>query len=211
MPEPRPDVDDFATLRARLHHVEATWYPALLRTLVEQSYAADVWQPGGASRFVQAIEERLGVALLRATTSYAAAEGDMAAAQERLNTMKEETGGMSQPESLTFEQFARVNWARCESPRGFNHRLWSLSDWITAVLGELGEAANIAKKLNRVRDGIPGNTLSEAELRAAFRREIGDVFVYLDLIAQSQGFRLEDAAREVFNAKSAELGMPFTL
>jgi hypothetical protein len=33
----------------------------------------------------------VAAALLRATTSYAAAEGDLAAAQERLNTMKEET------------------------------------------------------------------------------------------------------------------------
>jgi NTP pyrophosphatase (non-canonical NTP hydrolase) len=93
---------------------------------------------------------------------------------------------------------------------GFNHALdsWSLSDWLTATVGELGEAANIAKKLNRVRDGIPGNRETVEELRAAFRREIGDVFVYLDLLAQSQGFTIENVARETFNRKSEEIGCP---
>lgn len=60
---------------------------------------------------------------------------------------------------MTFGQFSQANRDRCESPQGFNHKLvdWSTSDWFVAVMGELGEAANVAKKLNRVRDGIPGN------------------------------------------------------
>lgn len=73
-------------------------------------------------------------------------------------------------------------------------------------MGELGEAANIAKKLNRVRDGIPGNTQNEEELRAAFKEEIADAFVYLDLLAQSQGFDLEFVVRKKFNKTSAKLG-----
>ena len=36
-----------------------------------------------------------------------------------------------------------------------------------AATGKFGEAANVAKKLNRIRDGIPGNTQTEAELRQA--------------------------------------------
>ena len=69
---------------------------------------------------------------------------------------------------LTFKDFAIINRRRCEHREGFNHTLssWSLSDWITAVTGELGEAANIAKKLNRVRDGIPGNKETESDLRS---------------------------------------------
>ena len=60
---------------------------------------------------------------------------------------------------MQFNDFSVFNLRRCEASNGFNHKLgdWSLSDWMTAVTGELGEAANIAKKLNRVRDGIPGN------------------------------------------------------
>lgn len=110
--------------------------------------------------------------------------------------------------NLTFLEFASVNRARCEAADGFNHALdsWSLSDWLTATMGELGEAANIAKKLNRVRDGIPGNVESEAELRAMLIDEIADVFIYLDLLAQSQGIALENAVRGKFNRTSRKIG-----
>jgi NTP pyrophosphatase (non-canonical NTP hydrolase) len=112
--------------------------------------------------------------------------------------------------SLTFTTFSAANRARCESALGFAHPLesWSLSDWFTATMGELGEAANVAKKLNRIRDKIPGKSLSEAELRAQLRREIADTFIYLDLLAQAAGFSLEDAVRETWDAKSAQIGYP---
>lgn len=114
---------------------------------------------------------------------------------------------------LTFERFSRINRERCESENGFNHKLgsWSTSDWFLAIVGEIGEAANIAKKLNRYRDGIPGNKMSKEELEAKLRQELGDVFVYLDLLAQSVGISIEDAAVEVFNAKSNELGCPIVI
>jgi NTP pyrophosphatase (non-canonical NTP hydrolase) len=110
--------------------------------------------------------------------------------------------------SLTFEKFSQVNRMRCESPLGFNHSLtgWSTSDWMTALVGEVGEAANVVKKLNRYRDGVPGNKLTADELKDQLRKELGDVFVYLDLMAQSLGFSIADAAVEVFNAKSAQIG-----
>lgn len=97
---------------------------------------------------------------------------------------------------------------RCESPNGFNHKLtdWSLSDWMTALMGELGEAANVAKKLNRVRDGIPGNKETEAELQDKLARELADTFIYLDLTFQRIGRRLGDVVAEVFNAKSRQIG-----
>jgi NTP pyrophosphatase (non-canonical NTP hydrolase) len=112
------------------------------------------------------------------------------------------------PEWLTFATFSAVNRERCESPDGFGHDLhsWSTSDWFTAVLGELGEAANIAKKLNRHRDGIRGNTEGYNALRDKLRKELGDTFVYLDLLAQRLGISIGAAAVEVFNAKSDALG-----
>jgi NTP pyrophosphatase (non-canonical NTP hydrolase) len=114
---------------------------------------------------------------------------------------------------ILFRNFSQINRIRCESPGGFNHPLdsWSLSDWMTAVTGELGEAANVAKKLNRVRDGIPGNLETEAELREALRKEIADTFIYLDLLAQSQGFYLDDAAREKFKETSRKIGSPIEM
>lgn len=111
---------------------------------------------------------------------------------------------------MEMKHFSKINRERCESPKGFNHTLesWSLSDWMTAILGELGEAANIAKKLNRVRDGIPGNKESAEELAAKFRREMADVFIYLDLTCQRAGFTLSEIVAEVFDAKSEEIGYP---
>lgn len=104
--------------------------------------------------------------------------------------------------------FSYRNLARCESPDGFNHKLssWSLSDWMTATTGELGEAANIAKKLNRVRDSIPGNRETPEELRASLADELADVFIYLDLMAQSQGIVLQDAVRSKFAKTSDKIG-----
>lgn len=110
---------------------------------------------------------------------------------------------------LTFQQFAECNIARCEAPSGFHHDIdsWSLSDWFTAVLGELGEASNIAKKLNRVRDGVPGNgDATPEQLHAMLKDEIADTFIYLDLLAQSQGFNLIDAVIAKFDRTSAKIG-----
>jgi NTP pyrophosphatase (non-canonical NTP hydrolase) len=129
------------------------------------------------------------------------------------STTPTDSGNAAQMKPLTFAEFSRVNRERCESPQGFNHKLesWSTSDWFLAMIGEVGEAANIAKKLNRYRDGIPGNKVSREELEAKLRQELGDVFVYLDLLAQSVGVSIADAAVEVFNAKSQELGCPIQL
>lgn len=122
-------------------------------------------------------------------------------------------GSSATARELSFNEFSRVNRQRCESKDGFNHALqsWSTSDWFLALLGELGEAANIAKKLNRVRDGIPGNKQSKEELQDKLRQELGDSFVYLDLLSQSLGISIGEAAVEVFNAKSKELGCPIAV
>lgn len=111
---------------------------------------------------------------------------------------------------MNMREFSKANRQRSEAANGFNHRLeaWSLSDWFTAVTGELGEAANIAKKLNRVRDGIPGNRQTPEELRARLASELADAFIYLDLLAQSQGIDLATAVTATFNAKSIDIGYP---
>lgn len=104
--------------------------------------------------------------------------------------------------------FSIRNRKRCEAPNGFNHKLeaWTASDWMTAVVGKLGEAANIVKKLNRVRDGVPGNKETVEQLRDKLSRELADTYIYLDLLCQSQGIDLENTVYEVFNNKSMEIG-----
>lgn len=110
---------------------------------------------------------------------------------------------------MDMDLFSAANRARCEAPNGFNKPIghWSLSDWFTACMGELGEAANVAKKLNRARDGIPGNgDLTEDDLRKMLADEIADTFIYLDLLAQSQGIRLSEAVAMKFKATSQKIG-----
>ena len=75
-------------------------------------------------------------------------------------------------------------------------------------MGELGEAANVAKKLNRVRDGIPGNEETPDQLREELQNELADTFIYLDLLAQSVGVDLSEAVPRVFDAKSEKIGYP---
>lgn len=106
-------------------------------------------------------------------------------------------------------EFSALNRTRCEAANGFNHALnsWSLSDWMTATVGELGEAANIVKKLNRVRDGIPGNgDESECSLRFKLADELADAFIYLDLLAQAAGFDTASIIRSKFAKTSEKIG-----
>lgn len=107
-----------------------------------------------------------------------------------------------------FAVFSEMNLKRCEHPKGFNHKLnsWSTSDWMTATMGELGEAANIVKKLNRVRDGIPGNKETEEQLKSALADEIADTFIYLDLLAQSLGLSMSNIVDHKFRKTSKKIG-----
>jgi NTP pyrophosphatase (non-canonical NTP hydrolase) len=62
-----------------------------------------------------------------------------------------------------------------------------------------------------VRDGIPGNTQTPEELRAALADEFADAVIYLDLAAQSQGFGLAEAIVAKFNRTSEKIGAPHRL
>jgi len=87
-------------------------------------------------------------------------------------------------------------------------RSWSLSDWYTALAGECGEAGNVIKKLNRVRDGIVGNKETPEQLRQSLGDELADVYLYLDLLAQAAEIDLPAAIERKFNAVSERHGFP---
>lgn len=114
---------------------------------------------------------------------------------------------------LTFKEFSRINRHRCESSAGFNHKLesWPFSDWVIALVGELGEAANVIKKLNRVRDGIPGNRESPEKLQEKLAGELADAFIYLDLLCQACGVDLWISIPRKFDEKSREIGYPIRM
>lgn len=109
---------------------------------------------------------------------------------------------------LTFANLRAANLSRCAKwhPGGLSD--WSLSDWFTATMGELGEAANVAKKLNRERDGIAGNSQSQEELRSDLADEIADIAIYLDILAASEGIDLAAAITRKFNLTSVKVGFP---
>lgn len=115
---------------------------------------------------------------------------------------------MTGPNPLRFATLREANLSRCAKWHPGGLAEWSLSDWFTATMGELGEAANIAKKLNRIRDGMAGNKTGEDEqhLRRELADEIADVAIYLDILAASEGIDLGMAIASKFNRTSVKVG-----
>lgn len=81
---------------------------------------------------------------------------------------------------------------------------WSLSDWMNAVSGEVGEAANIIKKIRR-------GDLSIEEARPALAKEFADILTYLDITAMQAGVNLGEATIEKFNEVSERVGSTIRL
>lgn len=76
---------------------------------------------------------------------------------------------------------------------------WLLSQWANAMTGEVGEAANIIKKIER------GDfTLDEA--RDILADELADIVTYLDLLSCRAGIDLADAVVKKFNKVSVRVG-----
>jgi NTP pyrophosphatase (non-canonical NTP hydrolase) len=109
---------------------------------------------------------------------------------------------------MNMQEFSRENRARCEAADGFRHPIkgWSLSEWLVAVQGELGEACGVVKEMNRARDGVPGKGLSQGHLLFALGEELADVYIYLDLLTQAAGLDLATCVREKFERTSEKIG-----
>ncbi len=76
---------------------------------------------------------------------------------------------------------------------------WSPAQWLQAVVGELGEYANLRKKFER------GDIDAEEFLREA-ADELADVTIYLDLLAMQLGIDLGGAVIGKFNRVSVRVG-----
>lgn len=79
---------------------------------------------------------------------------------------------------------------------------WNIAEWGCALGGEAGELLNVLKKFNRQAPFDP----SPEELTRMAANEIGDVLIYLDLIAAKLQLELADCARNKFNATSDRYG-----
>ncbi len=76
---------------------------------------------------------------------------------------------------------------------------WSPAQWLQAVVGELGEYANLRKKFER------GDIDAQEFLREA-ADELADVTIYLDLLSMQLGIDLGAAVIDKFNRVSARVG-----
>lgn len=78
---------------------------------------------------------------------------------------------------------------------------WTPSEWLEALIGELGEFANLHKKVRR------GDfTLEEA--LPELRKELADVQTYLTILADQFDIDLGAATIEKFNEVSVRIGNP---
>lgn len=86
---------------------------------------------------------------------------------------------------------------------------WDPTDAITLayrgneLAGEVGEACNIIKKLERERLGIRGTRATVEQLA----EELADAVICLDLIAMHEGIDLEDVVAKKFNLTSDKYGL----
>ncbi len=105
---------------------------------------------------------------------------------------------------LTFDQLRKANIKRL--PQFKNKHMqpahsepdgsdWSPAQWLQAVVGELGEYANLRKKFER-------GDIDEKEFDREAADELADVQTYLDILAFRLNINLGEAVRDKFNRVS---------
>jgi NTP pyrophosphatase (non-canonical NTP hydrolase) len=88
-------------------------------------------------------------------------------------------------------------------------REWDPTDAITLtyrgneLAGEVGEACNVIKKIERERLGLRGSRVTAEQLA----EELADVIICADLIAMDMGINLTEAVARKFNATSDKYGL----
>jgi len=77
----------------------------------------------------------------------------------------------------------------------------------TELGGEVGEALNVVKKLERERLEIKGSRATKEQLG----NELADILICLDLLAMEYGIDLSQALRNTFNATSEKQNLSVML
>lgn len=78
---------------------------------------------------------------------------------------------------------------------------WSPALWLQAVVGELGEYANLRKKVER-------GDMTIEEARPMLADELADVVIYLDILAAQLKIDLGEAVMSKWNRTSEKVGAP---
>lgn len=121
-------------------------------------------------------------------------------------------------DGLTFNALAGANLARLPQFKDSKGRIchsekdgsdWTPSMWLQAVVGELGEYANLRKKYER-------GDLSPEEFEAGAKKELADVQTYLSILSlrcldtkegpHPTGINLGQATMDKFNEVSERVG-----
>jgi NTP pyrophosphatase (non-canonical NTP hydrolase) len=76
---------------------------------------------------------------------------------------------------------------------------WTPAQWLQAVVGEIGEYANMRKKFER-------GDITEAEFLVEAEKELADVQIYLDILAKQLNIDLGAATIRKFNEVSRRVG-----
>lgn len=113
---------------------------------------------------------------------------------------------MSDP--LTFAELRAANVARQSDIDAPNR---PLVYWGNALAGEVGEACNFIKKLARIDTSNPAYEKQGGEWVLGLIKELGDIQVYLDLLANELGVDLGAVVRAKFNEVSARYQSPVRL
>lgn len=108
---------------------------------------------------------------------------------------------MNTNELITFAEIRELNKARQLEWDGDTQ--FSMLFFSNAMCGEAGEVANVVKKLERARLGLPGSEATKEDLAD----ELADVLTYVDLLANRAGINLGDAWVKKFNKVSDKYGM----
>lgn len=113
-------------------------------------------------------------------------------------------------DGLTFNTLRAANMKRLPMFKGRKGQLahtkedgsdWSPAQWLQAVMGELGEYANLRKKIER-------GDLSIEEGKSALADELADVVIYLDILAAQLGINLGEAVMSKWNRTSERMNVP---
>lgn len=110
--------------------------------------------------------------------------------------------------NLSFEEFRQINEARKARWHATSARQWIGPDWGNELAGETGECCNEIKKMQRHRDGIPQYNFDPALSERKLMKEIGDVVICAELIAEHFGLSLEECVKYAFNKTSEKNGFP---
>jgi NTP pyrophosphatase (non-canonical NTP hydrolase) len=110
---------------------------------------------------------------------------------------------------LTLDLLRRANLARLPRFKNKHGELahsksdgsdWSPAQWLQAVVGELGEYANVRKKFER-------GDLTATEFKELAGKELADVMIYFDILAFQLGIDLGTAVVSKFNEVSDRVGV----